>query len=156
VVRAALYFLGANVAIAALPTFASWVRQQTLTGGLVVTIAVMAVWFVTWLVISSVLAHGGASVLSLVPGAALVALGAEVLHLVTVYLLVGQAERASSIYGAIGIAVTTLAWLFIIARLIVFSAVVNAVTWEMFSGREVKTPDLVSRALRRLERPGAG
>jgi uncharacterized BrkB/YihY/UPF0761 family membrane protein len=62
----------------------------------------------------------------LVPGAVLVAIGAQALNLFTVYYLAGQAERATSTYGAIGAALTILLWLFILARLVVGGAMLNA------------------------------
>ena len=60
------------------------------------------------------------------PGALVVALGIQGLQLFTIYYLAGRAERAASVYGTIGAALTLLLWLFIIARLMVGGAILNA------------------------------
>jgi uncharacterized BrkB/YihY/UPF0761 family membrane protein len=66
----------------------------------------------------------------LLPGALLLAAGAQVLHLVTVFYLAGRIESASELYGALGSASAVLLWLYLIGRLVVGSAVLNATLWE--------------------------
>jgi uncharacterized BrkB/YihY/UPF0761 family membrane protein len=68
------------------------------------------------------------------PGAALVALGAEGLHLVAVLYLPGKLARASELYGALGVAASVLVWLALTARLIVLGQVLNAVLAERHAG----------------------
>jgi len=129
--RDAFWFFLTNVALLLATLGVAWVRRHTEFGvGLLVTLATVIVWLAAWLLVSAHMPHGDAPVWALVPGAVLVALGAEVLHLVTTYFLMYKAEHAQSVYGAIGVALVTLSWLFIVARLIVASAVLNAVLWE--------------------------
>jgi uncharacterized BrkB/YihY/UPF0761 family membrane protein len=64
------------------------------------------------------------------PGAALIALGNEGLHLVAVVYLPGQLARTSQLYGTLGVAAAVLLWLALIARLIVLGQVLNAVLAE--------------------------
>jgi uncharacterized BrkB/YihY/UPF0761 family membrane protein len=64
------------------------------------------------------------------PGAAIVALGTEGLHLVAVLYLPGKLARASQLYGTLGIAAALLVWLALIARLVVIGQVLNAVLAE--------------------------
>ena len=64
------------------------------------------------------------------PGAVLVALGFEGLHLVAVYYLPGKLARASELYGVLGVAASLLVWLALIARLVVGGQVLNAVLAE--------------------------
>lgn len=64
------------------------------------------------------------------PGAVLVALGAEGLHLVAVVYLPGKLARATELYGALGVAAAVLVWLTLITRLVVFGQVLNAVLAE--------------------------
>jgi membrane protein len=64
------------------------------------------------------------------PGALLIALGAEGLHLVAVLYLPGKLARASELYGALGVAAAVLVWLALIARLVVLGQVLNAVLAE--------------------------
>lgn len=64
------------------------------------------------------------------PGALLIALGAEGLHLAAVIYLPGKLARASELYGALGVAAAVLVWLALMARLIVLGQVLNAVLAE--------------------------
>lgn len=61
------------------------------------------------------------------PGAVLIALGAEGLHVVAVVYLPGKLARASELYGALGTAASVLVWLALMARLVVLGQVLNAV-----------------------------
>lgn len=123
-------FLGALVVGFGISALAGVVRHASLLGGLVATILVLVVYFWIWLSASAGLPHASRSRRTLAPGAILVAVGLEVLHLITVYFLAARAEHAESVYGALGVAVVTLVWLFIIARLLVGSALLNATLWE--------------------------
>lgn len=64
------------------------------------------------------------------PGAALVAVGVEGLHLVAVLYLPGRIARASQLYGTLGVAAALLVWLAFMARLVVLGQVLNAVLAE--------------------------
>jgi uncharacterized BrkB/YihY/UPF0761 family membrane protein len=124
------------VVVGALATsaFCTWMRERSgLLGSLLTIVGVGVVYFLLWLRVSEVLPHREVPRRMLVPGAVLVALGAQCLHLITVYYLAGHAERATSVYGAIGVALTLLLWLFIISRLLVGGAVLNA---ELAARRE--------------------
>ena len=103
-----------------------FLREHSGIGGLVATLLMVAVYFVLWLRISVRLPRRDVSVRALVPGALIVAVGLECLHLFTVYYLADRAARAASVYGTIGAALTLLLWLFIVARLMVAAAVTNA------------------------------
>ena len=108
-------------------TLSTFLRERSgLIGSLVTIVGVGVAYFLIWLHVSAKLPHGGVARRALVPGAALVAVGAQCLHLFTVYYLTDRAERATSVYGAIGVALTLLLWLYIIARLVVGAAVLNA------------------------------
>lgn len=61
------------------------------------------------------------------PGAVLIAVGAEALHLVSVVYLPGRLARASELYGTLGVAAAALVWLALMARLVVLGQVLNAV-----------------------------
>lgn len=64
------------------------------------------------------------------PGAALFALGIEVLHLVMTYLIAPYALTKQGTYGALGIAAGLLVGLFLLGRLVVVAATLNATLWE--------------------------
>jgi uncharacterized BrkB/YihY/UPF0761 family membrane protein len=119
--RVAGGFMLAAVIALGLPVLTSWLRERSPVGGILFSIVVIAIYGGIWLLAS------------LAPGALLVGVGADALHVFTVYYLANRADRAASIYGAIGIAVVILLWLFLTARIIVASAVLNA---ELFRRRE--------------------
>jgi membrane protein len=64
------------------------------------------------------------------PGAVLIAVGTEGLHLVAVLYLPGRLARASELYGTFGVAASILLWLALMARFFVFGQVLNAVLTE--------------------------
>ncbi|HSJ73749.1 MAG TPA: YhjD/YihY/BrkB family envelope integrity protein [Miltoncostaeaceae bacterium] len=112
----------------------TWLRERAgLVGMLLTVIGVGAGYFVLWLRVSELLPHREVARRALVPGAVLVAVGVQGLHLFTVLYLSDSAERATSVYGAIGAALTILLWLFILARLLVGGAMLNA---ELAARRE--------------------
>ena len=130
---AALLLLSTGLLVVAL--LAGWARERSTAAGLLATLAMTGVFFVLWLRVSLWLPHPRLPVRAFVPGAVLVAVGVEALHFFTVYYLNDRAERAQSVYGAIGAALVLLLWLFILARLIVGAAMVNAELSRRSTGR---------------------
>ena len=66
----------------------------------------------------------------LIPGALLVALGFGILRIVTIVWFSNRLDRVDDLYGALGVATVFLAWLFIIARLLVAAISLNATLWH--------------------------
>ena len=57
--------------------------------------------------------------------------GADLLRLVTqFYLAVGWLGRVDDLYGALGLAAVFMAWLYLVARLVVASFAVSATRWR--------------------------
>lgn len=122
-----LWFFAVVSGLLAASGSATFLRERAGVLGTIVTVAGLAlVYFAVWLRVSEALPHRDVPRRGLVPGAALVAAGAQGLHLFTVYYLSDSAERATSVYGAIGAALAILLWLFILARLAVAGAMLNA------------------------------
>jgi uncharacterized BrkB/YihY/UPF0761 family membrane protein len=67
---------------------------------------------------------------ALLPGALAFAIGIELFHVATVYVIAPYAEAKQGTYGALGAAAVLLLGLFIISRLVVAAAVLNATLWE--------------------------
>ena len=88
-----------------------------------------------WLLVMEGLPHRNAPWTALIPGALLFGLGIELLHVVLAYFLVPYALAKQGTYGALGIAAALLFGLYLISRLIVAAAVVNATLWERRSSR---------------------
>ena len=64
------------------------------------------------------------------PGAVLVAVGLEGLHLFTVYFLGPKLANATELYGVLGVVSTILFWLYITGRLVIGAATINASLYE--------------------------
>ncbi|HEY7537702.1 MAG TPA: YhjD/YihY/BrkB family envelope integrity protein [Gaiellaceae bacterium] len=109
---------------------ANYARASAEGPGVIVTVAAMVGYAGIWLLVSVRLPHRGADWRALVPGAILVGLGMEVLQVVTAYFLVPYAIAKQGTYGAIGGAAVLLLGLFLISRLIVSAAILNATLWE--------------------------
>jgi uncharacterized BrkB/YihY/UPF0761 family membrane protein len=124
--RGSLCLLAIALALTAISGLIGWLSTVSSVGGLIALLATMSIYFVGWVAISWRLPHRGVSARALMPGALLLAVGVEGLGLFTAYYLAGQAERAASLYGTIGAALALLFWLFIIARLMVGAAILNA------------------------------
>jgi membrane protein len=121
-----LLFLVAYFAIRELSRWVgSWADLAVLDGlvGLVLVFA----W---WLLLSMRLPHRDATWADLVPGALVMSVGLGAIALVGSYAIAPRLESSVSAYGALGIAATLLFGLYIVGRLVVFSAVVNATIWD--------------------------
>jgi membrane protein len=139
---AALVMLAAIAAFAAVIAGAGKAREELGLAGLLVSIAALVAFAAIWLGLAWLLPHRDADWRELVPGALLVAVGVQVIHLGTVLFIAGRIERSSETYGSLGVAFTLLFWLFVISRVIVASAMLNAALAE---GRR-PTPEEVLHA----------
>jgi uncharacterized BrkB/YihY/UPF0761 family membrane protein len=127
---AALTLIAAIVAIGLVISGAAAAREHLGTVGLLLAFGVTLAFFGVWLWLEWLLPHGDAPLRALVPGAVLVALGIQVVHLGTVLFIGAKVARASATYGSLGVAFTVLAWLYILSRIVVASAMLNAARWE--------------------------
>jgi uncharacterized BrkB/YihY/UPF0761 family membrane protein len=123
------------VVLVALLAFVQWIRQQSAGLGLGSTLVAILAFFGAWLLASSLLPHGNAPWRALIPGALLVGVGLGLLNLLSVYWLSHRIESASQLYGSLGVAAAMLAWLYLIGRLMVASAMLNATFWEQRRAR---------------------
>ena len=98
--------------------------------GVLGTIAALAAYAGLWLLVSLDLPHRDAPRTALLPGVALFGLGIEVLNVVTAYVIAPYAATKGGTYGALGIAAGLLLGLFLVGRLVVVSAELNATLWE--------------------------
>ncbi len=127
---AAFALLGVLAACALIFGVAGRARAESGALGLVVTLAALVGFFAVWLGAELLLPHEDAPWRALVPGAALFAIGVQVVHLATALFIAGRVERASETYGSLGVAFTLLFWLYVVSRVIVASAMLNAALWE--------------------------
>jgi uncharacterized BrkB/YihY/UPF0761 family membrane protein len=137
--RAALTVIGLFVGLSALSLLLARARVESGPVGLVSILVAMLAFCALWVFISSLLPHRG-GLLSLLPGAALVAVGVEVLHLVTVYYVSRKLWAFSDRYGALGASVVILGWLYLLGRLVVGSAALDAAVWRRRQRRPLPPP----------------
>lgn len=134
---AALAFIGWAAVFFGLWALGGWARKTLGPAGIPLTISLLGGFFALWLVVSMMLPHPpGLSWRAFAPGALLVALGMEGIHLATVLYISHKAEQVSASYGALGIALVLLLWLYLLGRLIVASAFLNATVWESHTTQE--------------------
>jgi uncharacterized BrkB/YihY/UPF0761 family membrane protein len=115
---------------------ANWARGRGVGEEVVVRIGLFGALVVLALFASSLLPHAPVPLVRLVPGALLLAVTAQALHVLTVFYLSPKLRSSSELYGGLGAAATVLLWLYLIGRLVVLSAVLNATLWE----RQVHPP----------------
>jgi membrane protein len=130
--RAALGFIALVTALLALSLVAVELGDH-FTFGMLVTLAIYTVApFVAWWFASTWLPHRECPLIALAPGALLFAVGAELLHIVTVIWFPHHLESKSDVYGAIGVSLALLLWAYLLGRLITLAAVLNAALWTRF------------------------
>jgi membrane protein len=129
-VLATLRLLGLILVYGAATVFASAVRANDEIGGILTTTVIAVPYAAIWLLVSIRLPHRDAPWTALIPGALVLAVGLEALHIVTAYFLGPWALSKQGTYGALGVSAGLLLGLFLVSRLIVASAVINATLWE--------------------------
>lgn len=121
-----LTFTGTAVAFLASMSLADRVHSKG--GGLVVVaiLVLTAIPFGLWLVVSGLLPHADAGVRDLVPGALLVGVGIQAFYLFTTWFLAPRLANSTQLYGLLGITATALFWFYILGRLMIGAATLNA------------------------------
>ena len=125
--RAVGVFIVVTVVALVLSALIGDLGRSSVPVGVAMELLYLGCAFGVWLLISWHMPRpSDTSWTALVPGALLLALGAEVIHAVTVYGIALILSRKTGTYGAIGIALTLLLWAYLVGRLIVASVVLNA------------------------------
>jgi membrane protein len=126
-----LTVIAVTLLAAALATALNSLRNHTgAAGAFLALLLVFAASFAIWWWMSLKLPHADAPPRALIPGALFIAVGMEVMHLLTTYWLGHLVARKSHSYGAVGIALAVLLWVYILGRIIVGSAGLNATLWR--------------------------
>jgi membrane protein len=127
---AAVVMTGVLVGSMVLLALEQRVRQNSQGPGFIVTMLFVVAAAALWLFVSWYLPRADTKWWQLIPGSLVVALGIQVVHLVTVYYVARKVSHSSSTYGSLGAATAILLSLFLIARVIVFGASLNAELWR--------------------------
>jgi uncharacterized BrkB/YihY/UPF0761 family membrane protein len=81
--------------------------------------------------VSSVMPHDPeAQWIDFLPGALALAVGMQAMQLFSEVYLVHKAQSFSDLYGGLGVAAVLLLWLYLIGRLLVGAAMINATRWD--------------------------
>jgi uncharacterized BrkB/YihY/UPF0761 family membrane protein len=129
-IAASLTLLALLLCFVVVSTVASAVRAWAPGPGVLVTLVAVVPYAAVWILISLPLPHRAAAWTALIPGALLVGVGIELLHLVVAYVLEPYAIAKRGTYGALGVAAVLLLALYMVSRLVVGAAVMNATLWE--------------------------
>ena len=101
-----------------------------IAGAVLAVLIITALSFALWWWVSWKLPHAPGPARALIPGALLMAVGADVLDLLTTYWIGNLVARKTNTYGAVGIALAVLLWVYILGRVMVASAGLNAALWH--------------------------
>jgi uncharacterized BrkB/YihY/UPF0761 family membrane protein len=105
-------------------------RSWSGLAGLVTTLAVVVAYAGVWLLVSLQLPHREARWGELVPGAVFFGIGVDLLQVAAAYVLGPMALSKQGTYGALGIAAALLIGLYLLGRVIVDAAALNATLAE--------------------------
>jgi uncharacterized BrkB/YihY/UPF0761 family membrane protein len=119
-------------ALVLLAGVAGWARGQIgLVPGFVATVMVGVAVGAFWVWVQTRLPSKDVPWTAFLPGAVAVTVGFEAVHLFLAYFLAGKLESYSSLYGVLGLAATLLFVFFMLGRIIVWGAELNAVAWDV-------------------------
>jgi uncharacterized BrkB/YihY/UPF0761 family membrane protein len=121
-----LVLTGLAVAGSALGVAINDVRTSSGAAGAVLAVLIVTgLSFAAWWWVSWKLPHAPVPARALIPGAMLMAIGADVLQLLTTYWIGNLIARKTNTYGAVGVALAVLLWVYILGRIMVGSAGLN-------------------------------
>jgi uncharacterized BrkB/YihY/UPF0761 family membrane protein len=107
-----------------------------LVGGLIGSLLFLVLLATIWLLVLRYLPHPpDCPWWALAPGAAIITIGTEIVHLVTIYWIAHLISSKSEVYGALGAALALMFWAYLIGRVLVLSAVVNSTLWSGYVAR---------------------
>ncbi len=132
--RAGLLFTALTAGIIGVSTGTAWLREENEGSGILLTISLVALYVAAVVWLMDKLPHRASSWQGLLPGAVLVAVGTQLMHLVVALYIAPRLGRSSELYGTLGAATVILLWLYLVARLIVAGAFLNAAVWEQKEG----------------------
>jgi uncharacterized BrkB/YihY/UPF0761 family membrane protein len=133
-------FTGLVVVAFAASLATQWARESIGPVGILPTLALIVPFAAAAAWAMSLLPHRAVGWSGLLPGAALVAVGVQVLQLVVALYLAPKLGRSTQLYGTLGAATVVLLWLYIIARLVVAGAFLNAALAERHAPRQGAPP----------------
>ena len=151
--KAAVGFTGLLLLAIGMTLVAAFLRKESPGLGLIAAAVIFVAYAALALLILVVLPHGDAPWTRLIRGALFAAVGAQVLHLATVFYFANKIASASQLYGGLGAAAAVLLWLYLLGRVIVGASVINATLWERDHGAGATEQPAID--LRTVDEPSA-
>jgi uncharacterized BrkB/YihY/UPF0761 family membrane protein len=127
---ASLRLLVVILALLVVSALASALRASSELGAGIVAVFALVPNVLLWLYLSCCLPHRTATWRELLPGAIFFGIGLEVLQVVATYVIQPLASNKQGTYGSLGVAAALLLDLYLLSRVAIGSAVVNATLWE--------------------------
>ena len=124
--KSSLVFTGVLCAFMAAFALTWWLRDVASLERLLAAAVATAPLAALWLWASLWLPHRDAPWQALLPGAILVAVGLQVLHVSIVEFLAPKLEKSTTLYGSIGAMTTILFFMYFAGRLVVTSPILNS------------------------------
>ena len=109
---------------------AAWLGTQSLGLRVVALLLTVVASGGAWYLASWWLPRDECEWWALLPGAVIIGLGVDFLHLLTITYVVHVVSRKSALYGAIGIALALLLWTYFAGRLLTAAIAANASLWK--------------------------
>jgi uncharacterized BrkB/YihY/UPF0761 family membrane protein len=129
-VHAALVFNGLVLGTAVGGLALTWLREAIGLGALAGALGTLALSTGLALLIMRLLPNRAARWQDLLPGALVLAVGTQLVHVAVVFYFAPKIERSSDLYGVLGVSAVLLVWLYVLARLLTGAAFLNATVWE--------------------------
>ncbi len=139
--RSSILLAACVIGVMVLTAGSHWLRGRAAPGlQVVIVLALFGIYVVVATLVLRALPHADdAPLRALLPGAVLLAFSQEALQLVIVLYLAPRLGRSPEVYGALGAATVILLWLYIVARVIVAAAFLNATLWYRHQAAGVET-----------------
>jgi uncharacterized BrkB/YihY/UPF0761 family membrane protein len=150
-IRARAAAIGIGFALFAIAPISAWFREVRPGLNVVILIVPITLIAAVWLLASMMLPHGNAPVVALVPGAVLFGVAIQAFHVATVVYLAPRLANSAETYGALGGAATLLLGLYLLARLVMASAALNAALWERYMHTRRRQQALTAAVVRRQQ-----
>jgi uncharacterized BrkB/YihY/UPF0761 family membrane protein len=122
-------FNGLLVGYTAVTLGLAWLREQLGTISILGTALTLAASTGVVLTAMWLLPRRAATLRDLLPGALLVAIGAQLIQIAVLFYFAPRLGRSEETYGALGTAATLLIWLYVVSRLFTGAAFLNSTLW---------------------------
>jgi uncharacterized BrkB/YihY/UPF0761 family membrane protein len=125
--------VGMVVGLGLMAVLTNWARHRLGIGVMSVSyLGVFVVFTIGWIGLSMLLPRPVPDPGATLPGAMLIGAALVALQAISQLYLPGRFDRASELYGAVGVSIVVLGWFFFLGRGMVLAMVLNATIYERF------------------------